>query len=568
MRRRVTKIVLKEAARGLLPDAVVDQQKVGFFNAAMSQWIVSRGRQELEARFLETDPASAELFDRQELSRLVREDGRGEGAHSRLQIAILMLELWLSTVLPRARAAGSQLAQDECSFLSYAVVTPARNEATNLPRLAACLVEQTVQPSAWVIVDDGSTDGTAELAQRLADEHSWMEVVAIEGDPTPARGGPIVRAFTAGLEHVDPSTDVVAKLDADLSFAPDHWELLLAEFAADESLGIAGGTCWEEQAGVWKPQFTTRNHVRGAEKAYRRSCLDVVLPFEQRMGWDGSTSEGGGERVANEELPSPGGTPSPTPGRARRSAREVARPREMAHFMGYRPSYLLFRALYRGMRDPVALSMIWGYARAAIRRRPRWRIPRFGRCYVKSRASASCSFACERRSGASSRRDSRLPQKAERITALRNASVCCLGYGSRRRPPLKSALNLFLLLCVSLLGGQSALATPTRRGRCSRTLKRQGLKQRRGGRRLVRRCKAAGPAPPIPPVPHSLGDSPPPCRCLPLRLRRRDPTAVLQAGAPCKSFGRAYQVASPGETISVAGGVYRVRGPRRAHTRS
>ena len=106
MRRRVTKVVLKEAARGLLPDAVVDQQKVGFFNAAMSQWIVSRGRQELEARFLETDPASAELFDRQELLRLVREDGRGEGAHSRLLIAILMLELWLSTVLPRATAAG------------------------------------------------------------------------------------------------------------------------------------------------------------------------------------------------------------------------------------------------------------------------------------------------------------------------------------------------------------------------------------------------------------------------------------------------------------------------------
>ena len=51
--------------------------------------------------------------------------------------------------------------------LTYAIVTPARNEARNLPRLAACLVEQTVQPSAWVIVDNGSTDGTSELGQRL-----------------------------------------------------------------------------------------------------------------------------------------------------------------------------------------------------------------------------------------------------------------------------------------------------------------------------------------------------------------------------------------------------------------
>ena len=256
--------------------------------------------------------------------------------------------------------------------LSYAVVTPARNEATNLPRLAACLVEQTVQPSAWVIVDDGSTDGTAELAQRLADEHSWMEVVAIEGDPTPARGGPIVRAFTAGLEHVDPSTDVVAKLDADLSFAPDHWELLLAEFAADESLGIGGGTCWEEQGGVWKPQFTTRNHVRGAEKAYRRACLDVVLPLEQRMGWDGidelKAAVKGWRTKSFRHLAVR--HHRPLGAREDRLGKWLGQG-EMAHFMGYRPSYLLFRALYRGMRDPVALSMIWGYVRAAILRRPR-----------------------------------------------------------------------------------------------------------------------------------------------------------------------------------------------------
>lgn len=105
VRRRMTKIVLKEAARGLLPDSVIDQQKVGFFNAAMSQWIAARGRRELELRFLEGDPACAELFDRHELSRLVGENGRTEGAHSRLLIALLMLELWLATVLPRALAA-------------------------------------------------------------------------------------------------------------------------------------------------------------------------------------------------------------------------------------------------------------------------------------------------------------------------------------------------------------------------------------------------------------------------------------------------------------------------------
>lgn len=258
------------------------------------------------------------------------------------------------------------------SPLTYAVVTPARNELTNLPRLAACLAEQTVQPSAWVIVDDGSTDGTAELAARLADQHSWASVVRIEGDSKPARGAPVVRAFTAGLERLDPSIDIVVKLDADVSFAQDHWERLLAEFAADGSLGIAGGTCWEEQRGVWRPQYTTRDHVRGAERAYRRACLDVVLPLEERMGWDGvdelkAAVKGWRTRsfrhltVKHHRA---------LGAREDRLAKWIAQG-DMAHYMGYRPSYLVFRSLYRGLRDPVALSMVWGYAQAAILRRPR-----------------------------------------------------------------------------------------------------------------------------------------------------------------------------------------------------
>ena len=181
-----------------------------------------------------------------------------------------------------------------------------------------------------------------------------------------------MRAFTAGLDHVDPSTDVVAKLDADLSFPPDHWELLLAEFAADESLGIAGGTCWEERQGVWKPQYTTRNHVRGAEKAYRRACLEVVLPLEQRMGWDGidelKAAVKGWRTKSFRHLAVR--HHRPLGAREDRLGKWLGQG-EMAHYMGYRPSYLAFRALYRGMRDPVALSMMWGYGRAAILRRPR-----------------------------------------------------------------------------------------------------------------------------------------------------------------------------------------------------
>jgi biofilm PGA synthesis N-glycosyltransferase PgaC len=260
--------------------------------------------------------------------------------------------------------------------LSYAVVTPARNEVSNLPRLAACLVEQTVQPSAWMVVDDASTDGTGELAARLAEAHRWVKVVTLSGEHTAIRGQPIVRAFTAGLEQVEPTTEVVVKLDADLSFEPDHFERLLAEFEADPRLGIAGGTCWEEERGTWRPQYTTRDHVRGAERAYRRECLEAVLPLEQRMGWDGvdelKAAVNGWRTASLRQLPI----------RHHRAlgAREDRlgkwmRQGEMAHYMGYRPSYLVLRALYRSLRDPVALAMVWGFAGASVQRRARLQDP-------------------------------------------------------------------------------------------------------------------------------------------------------------------------------------------------
>ena len=257
--------------------------------------------------------------------------------------------------------------------LTYALITPARDEEENLRRLAACVEAQTVLPLEWAIVDNGSSDGTPDLVLELAARLPWVRLVRSPASPGAARGGPIVLAFTTGLGSLSSDPDVVVKLDADLSFPPEHFEGLLAAFAADPALGIAGGVCWEEVGGVWKPQFATRDHVRGAARAYRRACLDDVLPLAERMGWDGVDelkAQTRGWRIRSlPELPIR--HHRPLGGRERRLAKWVAQG-DMAHFMGYRPSYLLFRALYRSTQEPSALAMVWGFARAALQRRPRY----------------------------------------------------------------------------------------------------------------------------------------------------------------------------------------------------
>jgi biofilm PGA synthesis N-glycosyltransferase PgaC len=264
-------------------------------------------------------------------------------------------------------------ASQEAPSLSYSLVTPARDEEENLRRLAECVFSQTVPPQEWVIVDSGSTDGTAAVARELAAARPYVATKSAPGDGVPVRGAAVVQAFTAGLSALSGDADVIVKLDADVSFDPDHFELLLERFAADPRLGLAGTLCLEQEGGEWRPQYTTRGHVRGAVRAYRRACLEQVLPLEERMGWDGidelKAAVRGWRTATIHEVVF---HHHRALGQREPATTKWVRQGEMAHFMGYRPTYLAARALYRASREPSALAMIWGYARAAIRRAPQY----------------------------------------------------------------------------------------------------------------------------------------------------------------------------------------------------
>jgi glycosyltransferase involved in cell wall biosynthesis len=257
--------------------------------------------------------------------------------------------------------------------MSYAAITPTRNEAENLSRLAASMVAQTLPPRRWLIVDNGSTDETTRIARELAAAHAWITLLEIPGEDRPVRGAPIVRAFHAGLDALPEAVDVVVKLDADVSFDRDHFERVVAAFEADPSLGITGGLCYEQDAdGEWRAARVTRDHVRGAVRCYRWACLQDVLPLEARMGWDGVDELKAQVRDwRTRSLVDVGFRHHRTLAAREPTRRMWELQGDMAHFMGYRPYYVVARSLYRSLRGPSALAMIWGYGSAALARRPR-----------------------------------------------------------------------------------------------------------------------------------------------------------------------------------------------------
>lgn len=268
-------------------------------------------------------------------------------------------------------------------MLTYAIITPARNEASNLMRLASALAAQSVLPKRWLIVDNGSTDETPRLATDLATEHAWVDVLHIPGEDRPRRGAPVVRAFHEGLETLPATSDVVVKLDADVSMKSDYFERLLGEFERDPRLGMASGREHQLVGDTWRPNSVTADHVWGPARAYRRACLDEVLPLEEALGWDAideiKARLSGWSARHIPDLPFRHHRPvgSRDGGPKGWIAHGTA-----AHYLCYRPSYVVLRSLFRMRRQRWAPAMIWGYAAASVTRKPRCGDPRV-RAYIR-----------------------------------------------------------------------------------------------------------------------------------------------------------------------------------------
>jgi len=81
----------------------------------------------------------------------------------------------------------------------YVLVTPARNEEKFIEKVIQSVIGQTVLPSKWVIVNDGSTDATASIVSRYLAKYEWMELLNL----SPHRDRSFaakVHAFNAGFE--------------------------------------------------------------------------------------------------------------------------------------------------------------------------------------------------------------------------------------------------------------------------------------------------------------------------------------------------------------------------------
>ena len=171
--------------------------------------------------------------------------------------------------------------------MRYVVITPVRDEEKYLEATIECVCQQTVPPTEWVIVDDGSKDRTGEIADRYAKQYPWIHVVHRENRGFRKSGGGVVEAFYDGYHALRTKEwDFVVKLDGDLSFSRDYFEKCFEYFRRDPELGIGGGEIAHEISDQLKTETNPRFHVRGATKIYRQECWEAIGGLWPAPGWD------------------------------------------------------------------------------------------------------------------------------------------------------------------------------------------------------------------------------------------------------------------------------------------
>lgn len=267
---------------------------------------------------------------------------------------------------------------------TYVLVTPARNEAQFIESTIESVVAQTVRPLKWVIVSDGSTDGTDDIVNRYVAKYEWIEILRMPARKERHFAGK-VNAFNAGRARIEGLTyDVIANLDADITFERDYFSYLLVKLATDPALGVVGTPYVETTGESFDYKFTSPDHVSGACQVFRRECyeaiggyvpvkvgtIDCIAVITARMkGWKTRTFT---DKVCQHH----------------RKVGTAESGRMMANFtagvmdyvMGNHPLWELFRSAYQMTRKPYGirgLALGAGYLWSFLRRLERPVSPEF-----------------------------------------------------------------------------------------------------------------------------------------------------------------------------------------------
>ena len=271
----------------------------------------------------------------------------------------------------------------------YLLITPCRDEGDYLQTTIDSVCSQTIMPTKWVIVDDGSTDDTPNILNQAQEQYEFIDVIRRDDRGHRSVGPGVVDAFYVGLESVNlDDYDFVCKLDGDLEFQPRYFERLLEILDDDQRLGNLSGKLFLRYGSRVVEERLRDDNAIGPSKFYRVQCFKDIGGFVRQVSWDG---------IDGHMCRMHGWIPAATDEEELR----VIHLRRMGssqnsfwegrlrwgrgkYFMGSRLYYVLALSIYRTFEKPFVVSgigILVGYVRAAIQRQSRYEDPDYLRFF-------------------------------------------------------------------------------------------------------------------------------------------------------------------------------------------
>lgn len=188
--------------------------------------------------------------------------------------------------------------------MNYALITPIKNERDNIYKLGETVLNQTIKPSLWVIVDGNSNDGSYEVAKNLFEKYDWIEIIRQKQFLDSSHLNFAI-ALKEGYEYIKRISkkkkieyNFIGKIDATIELPKNYFEKLIEELQKDPRLGIVSGTQYLKRGDNLIKYVSIHPMDLPDTRLYRVSCLeeiggfpvtyspDVVLVIKARMkGW-------------------------------------------------------------------------------------------------------------------------------------------------------------------------------------------------------------------------------------------------------------------------------------------
>ncbi len=261
------------------------------------------------------------------------------------------------------------------AHIPYVLITPARNEEAFIEKTIQSMIQQTVLPIKWVIVNDGSTDSTSRIVNQYLATHAWIEMIELPQNRE-RNFAKKVHCFNVGYERVKSIRyEVIGNVDADISFAEDYFEFLLGRLIADTSIGVIGTFFNEKGYSSDTDTMAGQDYVTGACQLFRRKCFEDIggyIPNKAGgVDWVAVTSArmiGWNTRSFREKSFSHHRS-SGTAQQGRLAAAFFMGKKD--YYLGGHPVWELFRVFYRMTKKPLLFGgfvLGVGYSWALLRR--------------------------------------------------------------------------------------------------------------------------------------------------------------------------------------------------------